>query len=263
MAGGSSLWPLSPWILPMSMGQTGYSCTCAKRGSWMGLQTHCCTLDSRSSLWMCRTPMQLLQSSFGGRWPSQRLAMSLVSTHSTSPTSRRARTERKPRSSCCGVKDGLTRAAGTWTFPRQTAGCSGHTRLRSLLQQAEPGDYIAINAYLPRRADVISELQRLRVLIREHTHLATTVGFGPRFQHSTGQLHKGGPNTGLFIQIVSEQELELPIPGSSLTFGSLIRAQALGDYETLVARHRRVVRVRLARPADVSLLRRSFDEPVE
>ena len=113
--------------------------------------------------------------------------------------------------------------------------------LRDLVQQAEPADYIAICAYLPRRPEVNAELQRIRVLLRERSHLATTVGYGPRFQHSTGQLHKGGPNTGLFIQIVTEPELDLPIPENSMTFGSLIRAQALGDFETLVARNRRVV----------------------
>ncbi len=133
--------------------------------------------------------------------------------------------------------------------------------LKAFLQNANAGDYVAINAYLPRRADINAELQRLRVVIRERTHLATTVGFGPRFQHSTGQLHKGGSNEGLFIQIVSDPEVDLPIPGSALTFGNLIRAQALGDYETLVARNRRVVRARLGRPEDITLIRRSLDEP--
>ncbi|HET6846572.1 MAG TPA: hypothetical protein VFH29_07035, partial [Anaerolineales bacterium] len=80
--------------------------------------------------------------------------------------------------------------------------------------------------------------------------------------HSTGQLHKGGRNNGLFIQLVSEPELNLPIPGRRITFGSLIRAQALGDYQTLVSRQRRVMRVHLARPADVALLRRLLDDRV-
>jgi glucose-6-phosphate isomerase len=137
----------------------------------------------------------------------------------------------------------------------------GWDRIRAFLGEAEVGDYIAINAYLPRQADVSAELRRLRVLFRERTHLATTVGFGPRFQHSTGQLHKGGRNNGLFVQIVCEPELELPIPGRAMTFGALIRAQALGDYETLLARGRRVVRVHLARPTDVALLRRYLDGP--
>jgi hypothetical protein len=131
----------------------------------------------------------------------------------------------------------------------------------AFLQQQQPASYVAINAYLPRRWDVIAELQRIRALIRERTRLATTVGFGPRFQHSTGQFHKGGPNSGLFIQIVSEPEADLAIPRSPLTFGGLIRAQALGDYETLVGRGRRVLRVHLGGPQDITLLRRCLSEP--
>jgi hypothetical protein len=72
-----------------------------------------------------------------------------------------------------------------------------------------------------------------------------THGLGPRYLHSTGQLHKGGPNTGLFLQVVDEQGDELPIPGRDFGFARLIRAQAAGDYESLKARGRRVARVRL------------------
>jgi transaldolase/glucose-6-phosphate isomerase len=149
---------------------------------------------------------------------------------------------------------------GDWdvtTCDRQLQlGASG--KFRSFLGQAVPGNYIAINAYLPRRQDVIDELQRQRVLIRERTHLAVTAGFGPRFQHSTGQLHKGGPNNGLFIQIVSDTAHDLQIPGQDLSFGTLIRAQALGDYETLVARGRRVLRVLLANPEDLCLVTKAL-----
>ena len=79
-------------------------------------------------------------------------------------------------------------------------------------------------------------------------------GFGPRFQHSTGQLYKGGPNTGLFLQITSDVEDDLRIPTEGMTFGTFIRAQALGDYETLMARERRVLRVHLKRPGQLHLL---------
>ncbi len=126
--------------------------------------------------------------------------------------------------------------------------------LAEFLMQAKVGDYVAINAYLPRNADMVAELQRLRVLIREKTKCAVTAGFGPRFQHSTGQFHKGGPNTGLFIQIISDAEKDMQIPNEGMTFGTLIRAQALGDYETLVARGRRVIRVHLSKPEDIGLL---------
>jgi len=129
-------------------------------------------------------------------------------------------------------------------------------QVESYLQKARPGEYVALNAYLPRTQEIMDELQRMRVAIRERTHLAVTAGFGPRFQHSTGQFHKGGPNTGLFIQIVSEAPDDLEIPGKGMSFGNLIRAQALGDYETLVARGRRVLRVHLSRPEEIAVLRK-------
>ncbi|MFH1184266.1 MAG: bifunctional transaldolase/phosoglucose isomerase [Chloroflexota bacterium] len=126
------------------------------------------------------------------------------------------------------------------------------------LERARPGDYVALNAYLPCRPENVEELQRLRVLIRERTRVAVTAGFGPRFQHSTGQMHKGGPNTGLFVQIVSEPAEDIDIPGQGMSFGTLIRAQALGDYETLVSRDRRVLRVHLSRPDDLAQLRKAL-----
>ena len=117
--------------------------------------------------------------------------------------------------------------------------------IQAFLAQSQAGDYVALNAYLPRdqRHEVL--LQRLRVAIRERTRLATTVGFGPRFLHSTGQFHKGGPNTGLFLQFTADAERDLEIPGQGLTFGTLLRAQALGDLEALMARGRRVMRIHL------------------
>jgi transaldolase/glucose-6-phosphate isomerase len=81
--------------------------------------------------------------------------------------------------------------------------------------------------------------------VRDQLHLATTVGYGPRFLHSTGQLHKGGPNTGFFLQLIDEPKDDLPVPEADYTFGTLIRAQALGDYRALRQRDRRVLRVML------------------
>ena len=135
-----------------------------------------------------------------------------------------------------------------------TLTAAGGDRLHAFVGESKPGDYFAINAYLPRNQEMIDVLQRLRVAIREQTHCAVTAGFGPRFQHSTGQFHKGGPNTGHFIQVVSDPELQIEIPTEGMTFGTLIRAQALGDYETLMARGRRVLRVHLSRPGDLSAL---------
>jgi transaldolase/glucose-6-phosphate isomerase len=114
--------------------------------------------------------------------------------------------------------------------------------------------YVAINAYLPRNAEMEAALQELRLAIREKTGCATTVGFGPRFLHSTGQLHKGGPDSGLFLQITADPVEDLEIPGQKLTFGVLERAQSLGDYEALAARNRRILRLHLPAPEAVKML---------
>ncbi|MGH2611020.1 MAG: bifunctional transaldolase/phosoglucose isomerase, partial [Tepidiformaceae bacterium] len=88
-----------------------------------------------------------------------------------------------------------------------------------------------------------TRLQRLRVALRDRYHVATTVGFGPRFLHSTGQAHKGGPNEGVFLQIVSQNDTDIPIPGEAFSFGALKAAQAAGDLASLRAHKRRVARV--------------------
>ncbi len=105
-----------------------------------------------------------------------------------------------------------------------------------------PGDYIAITAYLPREAETVRALAAVRVALRDRYGVATTVGFGPRFLHSTGQLHKGGPNTGVFLQLVSTDGADLAIPGQPFSFGELKAAQALGDLASLKAHGRRVWR---------------------
>ncbi len=123
--------------------------------------------------------------------------------------------------------------------------------LAALLRNARQGagrNYVAINAYLPRNAATAAVLTELRLVVREKTGCATTVGFGPRFLHSTGQLHKGGPDTGLFLQITAEPITDLDIPGQKMRFGVLERCQALGDYEALAARNRRILRLHLASP---------------
>ncbi|MGH9338568.1 MAG: bifunctional transaldolase/phosoglucose isomerase [Acidobacteriota bacterium] len=115
------------------------------------------------------------------------------------------------------------------------------------LRQTQAGDYIAIQAYLNPTTRTIAALESLRQRLRDRTKLATTCGFGPRFLHSTGQLHKGGPNTGLFLQLIDEPVEDLAVPGAGYTFGELIRAQALGDYQALMQPGRRVLRINLGR----------------
>jgi transaldolase / glucose-6-phosphate isomerase len=123
--------------------------------------------------------------------------------------------------------------------------------LQAFLAAAGPGqggNYVAINAYLPRNPVNTAILTDLRLAVRRKTGCATTVGFGPRFLHSTGQLHKGGPDTGLFLQITADPVTDLEIPAQKMSFGILERCQALGDYEALAARGRRILRLHLASP---------------
>jgi transaldolase/glucose-6-phosphate isomerase len=129
------------------------------------------------------------------------------------------------------------------------------------LGKVRRGDYISIQAYLGPTEAMIARLTNLQRKLRDRTHLATTMGYGPRFLHSTGQLHKGGPNTGLFVQFTDEPAGKLPVPETDYDFAGLIRAQALGDYQALVQRGRRVLRVNLGRDAASGLLR--FEEAME
>jgi len=116
-----------------------------------------------------------------------------------------------------------------------------------LLSLVRPGrDYVALVAYVPMDPDVVDRLQRIRARIGEATGAAITLGFGPRFLHSTGQLHKGGPDTGVFFQITADPAKDLPIPGWQESFGTLIGAQALGDLTSLQRRGRRALRLHLA-----------------
>ena len=119
--------------------------------------------------------------------------------------------------------------------------------LAQLLGLARPGiDYVAILAYLPKDSPIEARLQAIRAGIGAATGAATTLGFGPRFLHSTGQLHKGGPDTGVFLQITADPSKDLPIPGWPETFGTLITAQALGDLASLQGRGRRAMRLHVA-----------------
>ncbi len=141
-----------------------------------------------------------------------------------------------------GAADGRTRAAGV-------------AEVSALLESARPGDYIAVLAYAPRTSEHDHLLTRLRVAVRDRTRLATSVGYGPRYLHSTGQLFKGGPGTGIFLQMVADDAIDLPIPGATYTFGALKRAQALGDLQALESRGRRVLRVDLGTDATGGLER--------
>ena len=123
--------------------------------------------------------------------------------------------------------------------------------LKRFLRQAEPGAYLAIQAYLQPSADTDSSLRELRMQLHDSTRMATTLGYGPRFLHSTGQLHKGDAGKGLFLQLTASDSLDLDIPDdpgtpeSSMTFGVLKSAQAIGDRRALLEGGRKVIRVDL------------------
>jgi transaldolase/glucose-6-phosphate isomerase len=120
--------------------------------------------------------------------------------------------------------------------------------VEALLAQVKSGDYIALQAFVDPTDEARDDLQRARLALRDRFAAATTAGFGPRYLHSTGQLHKGGANNGVFIQIVDEERKnDVPIPGKPFSFGALIDAQALGDLRSLRAAGRRVARTTMSR----------------
>jgi glucose-6-phosphate isomerase len=148
-----------------------------------------------------------------------------------------------------GVAFTLSRAA------REGLGSEGATALLSL---AGEGDYVGILAYLAPGDAVTAAVSEFRLRVRQATGAATMFGYGPRYLHSTGQLHKGGANTGLFVLVSHSPALDLDIPGQPFTFGTLELAQALGDFNSLDAAGRRAVHVHLPAP-DPSLLTSALD----
>lgn len=124
------------------------------------------------------------------------------------------------------------------------------TYLRAHLQRISPGDYFALLAYVEMNGAHESRLQAIRHAVRDARRVATCLGFGPRFLHSTGQAYKGGPGSGVFLQITCDDAADLPVPGQKYTFGVVKAAQARGDFQVLAERNRRALRVHLG--ADVT-----------
>jgi transaldolase/glucose-6-phosphate isomerase len=125
--------------------------------------------------------------------------------------------------------------------------------LQRHLDRLRARDYFAICAFLELRDDYERELQSLRQAVRDRKRVATALGYGPRYLHSTGQLHKGGPNTGVFLILTADDPADLPIPGSRLTLGALKQAQAEADFQVLCQRKRRVLHLHLGSDAGSSL----------
>lgn len=144
-----------------------------------------------------------------------------------------------------GAKDMTDRVLDEFVATGQLPEVESSHSLESLLDAAGPGDYLAILAYLPDSPEVNEQLDNLRRRISQQYNIATTAGFGPRYLHSTGQLHKGGPDSGIFLQLTADCGSRIEIPGRPYSFGTLAEAQASGDYLALKALGRRVARVRL------------------
>ncbi|MBI5967342.1 MAG: hypothetical protein HY882_05740 [Deltaproteobacteria bacterium] len=132
-----------------------------------------------------------------------------------------------------------------WRFFASEIGQKAKDLLKAFLSRARPKNYFALQAYLPETPATTRALQAIQKRLRDGLHLAATMGYGPRYLHSTGQFHKGGPNTGLFLQLTADDGEDVPIPGGPYTFGILKQAQALGDLEALRKHGRAVLRIHL------------------
>ncbi len=131
----------------------------------------------------------------------------------------------------------------------QLAASSVADAIKAHLTRFKPGDYIALLSYIEETPAYEQAIQAIRIHLRDATKCATTTGYGPRFLHSTGQLHKGGPDSGLFLQLTAPDTRDVPIPGETYSFSTLKQAQALGDFRSLSTRGRRAIRIDLG--ADV------------
>jgi transaldolase/glucose-6-phosphate isomerase len=129
------------------------------------------------------------------------------------------------------AKDNTKRVLESGSIPELAQ--AGNDDLKKLLGDAQPPHYVAIMGYLPPSEELDAAVAELRTAIRQATGATTTFGYGPRYLHSTGQLHKGGPPTGRFLQLVAEPERDVDIPGADYSFGTLIAAQSAGDLQTL------------------------------
>ncbi|UGY04933.1 bifunctional transaldolase/phosoglucose isomerase [Bradyrhizobium quebecense] len=127
------------------------------------------------------------------------------------------------------------------------AGANGdlNSWIKAHLSRSARGDYVALLAYIERDGDTIDAMQAMRLKVRDAKHLATCAEFGPRFLHSTGQAYKGGPDSGVFLQVTTDDSKDLPVPGQKASFGVIKAAQARGDFDVLTERGRRALRVHL------------------
>jgi glucose-6-phosphate isomerase len=152
------------------------------------------------------------------------------------------------------AKDGTASALDAFAADEKLPDPAPSGDVQDLLAQAKPGDYLAIMIYAEPSDSLEAAGNLLRKLVADRYKIATTLAFGPRFLHSTGQLHKGGPASGLYLQFTVDDE-DLGIPGEPYGFGTLISAQAMGDFQALAGAKRRLVRVHLGDDAEAGILR--------
>ncbi|MGH1575378.1 bifunctional transaldolase/phosoglucose isomerase [Methylobacterium sp. P31] len=151
-------------------------------------------------------------------------------------------------------------AVALYADPRNAAGLKQASEgleaaLKAQIARLKDGDYLALLAYVPRDEQAAGILQEARIAVRDARKVATCLEFGPRFLHSTGQAYKGGPDTGVFLQITADPSKDLPIPGRKLGFGTVVAAQARGDFAVLAERGRRALRVHIKSDLETGLKR--------
>lgn len=147
----------------------------------------------------------------------------------------------------------FTDAANAEALRQAGAGSTAASWLKAHFGRLAQGDYVALLAYLDRDEGNLAALHGLRMAVRDSRHVATCVGFGPRFLHSTGQAYKGGPNTGLFLQLTADPAADLKVPGQAASFGTIEAAQARGDFDVLTERGRRALRLHIRGDVTVGL----------
>ncbi|HYO92815.1 MAG TPA: hypothetical protein VEQ40_14330, partial [Pyrinomonadaceae bacterium] len=162
-----------------------------------------------------------------------------------------------PEERALATEDSLTVYRLSGMDESQEASASQTASLSNLLTEfisrVKAGEYLALLAYIQETPAHDELLQAIRTYLRDALRVATTTGYGPRFLHSTGQLHKGGSNEGVFLQLTDDDRTDLSIPGEPYTFGTLKQAQAIGDFSALAKRNRRAVRIHLGKDTEAGL----------
>jgi hypothetical protein len=155
-----------------------------------------------------------------------------------------------PEEKALVAEDGLTvYGLSGMEVAQEASTASLSSLLTRFVSEVKAGDYVALLAYIQETPAHDELLQMIRTHLRDTLHVATTTGYGPRFLHSTGQLHKGGSNEGVFLQLTDNDRTDLPVPGEPYTFSTLKDAQALGDFSSLAKRDRRALRMHLGKNA--------------